>query len=238
VLVYRAALDPIGDGEGISGVFYNHPRLGFCILVNTATTPGRQTFTLAHEFAHALFHYQDYGLVSRTNDPDRKERFADAFAAHFLVPGAALRARVAQSPLGAVVGPLDVLTLHRYFRVSYATMLVRLHSEGLLSPEQYAEYRTYSPSRLAARLGLDCEDYRPSASAPATSLASYPPSVLERTRALIESGDLSPAGAADLLQLAQEEVLGELLSPPEQAADNERQEFEELPAPVVSRGRR
>ena len=44
--------------------------------------------------------------------------------------------------------------------------------------------------------------------------------------------------AADLLQLAQEEVLGELLSPPEQAVDIERQEFEELPAPVLIRGRR
>ena len=87
VLVYRVALDPIGDGEGVSGAFYNHPHLGACVLVNTATTPGRQTFTLAHEFAHALFHYQERGLVSRTADPSRTERFADAFAAHFLVPG-------------------------------------------------------------------------------------------------------------------------------------------------------
>jgi transcriptional regulator with XRE-family HTH domain len=86
VLIYRVALDPIGDGEGVSGIFYNHPKLGYCILVNTRTTPGRQTFTLAHELAHALFHYQERGLVSRTRDPDRKERLADDFAAHLLVP--------------------------------------------------------------------------------------------------------------------------------------------------------
>jgi Zn-dependent peptidase ImmA (M78 family)/transcriptional regulator with XRE-family HTH domain len=235
VLVYRVALDPIGDGEGVSGVFYNHPRLGYSILVNTATTPGRQTFTLAHEFAHALFHYQERGLVSRTNDPDRTERFADAFAAHFLVPGAALREWVARSPWGEVLSPLDVLDLHRYFRVSYATMLIRLRSEGLLSPERYEEYRAYSPSRLAARLGLECDDYYPSASIPGTSLACYPTSVLERVRALIDAGDLSPAGAADLLQVAQEEILDELLAPPEPAQESERREFDELPGPATRR---
>ncbi len=57
-LVYRASLGDIGRGsDGVSGAFYNHPKLGYSILVNADTAPGRQVFTLAHEFAHALFHY-------------------------------------------------------------------------------------------------------------------------------------------------------------------------------------
>ncbi len=235
VLVYRVALDPIGGGEGVSGIFYNHPRLGYCVLVNTATTPGRQTFTLAHEFAHALFHYQESGLVSRAGDPDRTERFADAFAAHLLAPAEALRERVKRTPHGEVVSPLDVVNLQRYFRVSYATMLIRLRSEGLLLPEQYEEYRTYSPSRLAARLGLGTDEYRPSAAGSGISLGCYPTSVLDRTSTLVRDGDLTPTGAADLLQVSQEEVLGELLAPPEPAQESERREFDELPAPTAPR---
>ena len=74
--------------RGSVGAFYNHPKLGYSIFVNADTAPGRQTFTMAHEFAHALFHYPTVGVVSRKGDRDPKERFADAFAAHFLVPAA------------------------------------------------------------------------------------------------------------------------------------------------------
>jgi IrrE N-terminal-like domain len=82
----------MGQGsEGGSGAFYNHPKLGYSILVNADTAPGRQTFTMAHEFAHALFHYPTVGVISRKGDRDPKERFTDAFAAHFFVPSGALR---------------------------------------------------------------------------------------------------------------------------------------------------
>lgn len=241
ILVYRAALDQIGDGEGVSGIFYNHPRLGFAILVNTCTTPGRQTFTLAHEFAHALFHYQERGLVSRTRDTDRKERFADAFAAHLLVPGEKLRELVDEAPDGGaadeVLSPFDVLRLHRYFRVSYATMLNRLRGEGLLNQEQYDIFRGYSPSALARSLGLDCTEYFPAKGGNGVTLGMYPPSVLERVRRLVQENELSPAGAADLLRVSQEEILGELLVFA-LAKDEEEREFVELPDPPAPRAKR
>ena len=234
VLVYRAALDEIGDGEGVSGLFYNHPRLGFAILVNTATTAGRQTFTLAHELAHALFHYQERGLVSRTRDPDRKERFADAFAAHFLVPGEQLRQLV--GGVGAPLTPLDAVRLQRYFRVSYATMLNRLRGEGLLSQDDYEEYSGYSPSALARSLGLDAAEYVLPREGAGISLGTYPPSVLQRVERMIRDGDLTPAGAADLLQVSQEEILDLLRV--ETANDDERHEFDELPVPAAPRTKR
>lgn len=234
VLVYRVALDPIGDDEGVSGATYNHPRLGACILVNTASTPGRQTFTLAHELAHVLFHYQTPAIVSRSGDLDRTERFADAFAAHFLVPGDALCLQVAQLPYQEIASAFDVLALQRSFRVSYATMLNRLRSERLLSPEQYDEYREYSPSNLAHRLGLIHQEPAQSRQI-GISLGCYPTSVLDRVNALIRSDDLTPGGAADLLQVAQEEVLLDLLAEPASATENESREFAELPDPSVRR---
>ncbi len=237
ILVYRVALDPIGDGEGVSGIFYNHPRLGSTVLVNTHTTPGRQTFTLAHEFAHALFHCQERGLVSRTRDTDRKERFADAFAAHFLAPGGRLHELVAGSPDGGV-SPYEIVRLHRYFRVSYATMLNRLRNEGLLSDQQYQDLKRVSPVSLARQLGWDCSDYMLTQTRQNVSLATYPPSVLERVRQFIHEEELTPAGAADLLQVPAEEILADLLQPFPQATPEEEREFAELPEPNAPRSRR
>lgn len=235
VLVYRVALDPITDDQGVSGVTYNHPRLGSCILVNTATTPGRQTFTLAHEFAHTLFHYRTPGLVSRAGDPDRAERFADDFATHFLVPSDTLRAWVRRLPNTEVASAYDVIDLQQGFRVSYATMLNRLGAEGLLAPEQYQEYQGYSPSYLAAQRGLAVDDYALSHRAHTIALECYPTSILDRVSTLVKQQALSPAAAADLLQIPLEEINDELLAKPLAASAVETREFRELPKPRMDR---
>lgn len=228
VLVYRVSLDALED-SGVSGIFYNHPRLGYCILVNTNTTTGRQTFTLAHEFAHALFHYQETGLVSRAGDPDRKEKFADVFAAHFLVPSPTLRALARRDQEGYIHDPYEVIRLQRYFRVTYAMMLIRLNSDGLLRPAQFHAYKGYSPRDLAHHLGLDDQLSEREPSAGGVTLGTYPPSVLERVRSLIEQDELSPAAAASLLRVSQEAIRDQLLATPEHARPDEQREFRELP---------
>jgi hypothetical protein len=53
---------------------------------------------------------------------------------------------------------------------------------------------------------------------------------------MIRDGDLTPAGAADLLQVSQEEILDLLRV--ETANDDERHEFDELPAPAAPRAKR
>jgi Zn-dependent peptidase ImmA (M78 family) len=88
VLIWRL---PLGAdlGEAPSGFFYNHPKAGFCVAVNSQITLGRQVFTLAHELAHAYFHSQDADVVVSMPGGDHgRERFADAFAGEFLVPSA------------------------------------------------------------------------------------------------------------------------------------------------------
>ncbi len=237
-LVYRASLGPLTDPGGVSGIFYNHARLGYCICINSDTTRGRQLFTLAHEFSHALFHYHETGLVSRASSADRKERFADAFAGHFLVPGAALHDLVRQVSGDRVRDPFAVIRLQRYFRVSYATMLYRLLSEDLLTQVQYEEYQGYSPSHLAAQLGLDTHEYRHQTGTDDVTLSIYPTSVLERVRTLVQTRELDAATAGAVLQVPQEAILSELLAVPKEADPDERREFAELPPPPRPRKRR
>src|SRR6266487_4029012 len=83
----RIYLAPLGgDLRGtVSGAFLPHDEVGFSILVNAQTTPGRRQFTLAHELAHALFHGRR-PYVGWLGRPEAVERFADQFAAEFLVP--------------------------------------------------------------------------------------------------------------------------------------------------------
>ncbi len=64
------------------------------ILVNTLDSPGRQRFTLAHEFDHVLHNDGDALIVDRAESPDvqdQTERRADNFARHFLAPDGGVR---------------------------------------------------------------------------------------------------------------------------------------------------
>jgi hypothetical protein len=234
-LVYRAPLGDLGRGnKGVSGAFYNHPKLGYSILVNADTAPGRQTFTMAHEFAHALFHYPTVGVVSRTGDRDPKERFADTFAAHFLVPSGALRELSVPSWRENGVEPYRAVSLAANFRVSYATLLYRLLQEGLIPEWNHEDLKRYSPSAMARQLGLDDGLFRVPERRP-LYLERYPLSILEWVRWAVEEEELSHAQAADLLNvdvITFRHQIGLLENPPE-ATEEEEREFDQLPPRVA-----
>lgn len=130
VLVYGGYLPA---ESGIWGAFYRHPWLGPSVFVNLNTTLSRRAFTLAHELAHLLYHYHLPSIVCRREGLSPREleaeRFANAWAAHFLVPGKALRG--AAKRLGEL-SPETALLLANRFRVSYAFLLFRLQNEGLI----------------------------------------------------------------------------------------------------------
>ena len=147
---------PSVDREVASlGAFYNHPELGYCLLVNSDTTLGRQAFTLAHEFAHALFHYPSRGLISWKGERDPREKFADVFAAHFLVPTKQLKDLVEDDRQSGWPDPYEALQLASYFRVSYATLLYRLFEEKIIEGDTYrvAEGIQPEPDGLLPRHG-------------------------------------------------------------------------------------
>ncbi len=231
VLVYRAALGSIsGPSGGVSGAFYNHPELGYCLLVNSDTTPGRQVFTLAHEFAHALFHYPSRGLVSWKGIRDPREKFADVFAAHFLVPTKQLKDVVEDKRRSGWPDPYEALQLASYFRVSYATLLYRLLEEKIIEDDTYKWLKEYSPSQMAFYLGMDPEEFSIPEHKP-LHLERYPVSVIERVKRAVDNAELTPSQAAGLLEVdvytLQRHI--KMFSDPPKADAEERLEFEELP---------
>ncbi len=232
VLVYRAALGSInGPRGGVSGAFYNHPGLGYCLLVNSDTTPGRQAFTLAHEFAHALFHYPSRGLISWKGVRDPREKFADVFAAHFLVPTKQLKELVEDDKRNGWPDPYEALQLASYFRVSYATLLYRLFEEKFIEEDTYEWLKGYSPSQMAYYLGMDPEEFI-IPEHKTLHLERYPVSVIEQVKRAVDDAELTPSQAAGLLGVdvytLQRRI--KLFSDPPKAGVEERLEFEELPS--------
>lgn len=226
VLIWRL---PLGAdlGEAPSGFFYNHPLAGFSIAVNSQMTLGRQVFTLAHEFAHAYFHSQNADVVvSMPGEDHGRERFADAFAGEFLVPGDELRRVVGElASFEDLANPALVVHLQRHFGVSFATLRVRLLQEKLISRPDYDALGEASPSRLALALGyrvhpadMGSYDLNP--------LAAQPTRVLLLVRAALERNVITPGDAAEVLGTSTEEIR-QLLARPG-AADDERRVQQDL----------
>ncbi len=205
-----------------SGLFYNHPLAGFCVVVNSDMTLGRQVFTLAHELAHAFFHSQDVDVwISMPGARAEGERFADLFAGELLVPGEALARLIDELEAWEdIADPVMVVHLQRHFGVSYAALLVRLRQEKLITPEQYEALGRISPSTLAKRLGYpvnpaDLGDYE------LAPLDRFPDRMLRLFRAAIVRGVVTLGDAAETLGVSVEDVLV-LLEQPEAGASERR----------------
>jgi Zn-dependent peptidase ImmA (M78 family) len=210
-----------------SGFFYNHPQAGFCIAINSQMTLGRQVFTLAHEFAHAFFHSQTSDVIVSMPGADRvRERFADAFAGEFLVPGDELRRVVGElEHFDNLDNPSLVVHLQRHFGVSFATIRVRLLHERLLSQSAYDALAEASPSRLARALGyrvhpadMGSYDLHP--------LESQPARVLLLVRHALERSAITTGDAAEMLGTSTEEIR-QLLAQPV-AGEGERRAQQDL----------
>lgn len=153
ITLYRS---PMGSdlGRVPSGAFLNHPEVGFSILVNLDMTPGRRRFTVAHELAHALFHSNKNRFVI-SQGRSSMERFADDFAAEFLMPAEGVRRFMEDIGLPSKIEEaVDAIHIQRYFNVSWAMALVQLRRMGAMAEETFQTLRReVRPVILASSLG-------------------------------------------------------------------------------------
>lgn len=206
IAVYRGPLGSNLDST-VSGAFVNHDAVGFGVLVNSQTTPGRRRFTLAHELAHALFHGDGLQVsVSFSGRREALERFANAFAAEFLVPVAALRSAVESFGQPKVIDAETVVHLQRMFRVSYAMMLVRLRAANLLAATDDERLRRVQPVHVAQRLGYlpDADEWEQDPEC--WGLASFPRRFLRLLRRALDQERITIGGAAQITGLALEDI--------------------------------
>lgn len=204
ITVYRA---PLGRDlkKTVSGAFLPHAGVGFAVLVNSDTTPGRRRFTLAHELAHALFHGGKHS-VSYFGRRESVERFADTFAAEFLVPTQSLRSAVESLGVTRVAEAELVVHLQRLFDVSYAMMLVRLRSAGLITEGDLERLRGVQPVHTAQRLGYATDEDEWAQDPERWGLARFPRRFLRLLSRALSEGRVTVSGAASMTGLALDDI--------------------------------
>lgn len=163
--------------NGLSGAATYDPQGWACILVNANEQLYRRNFTIAHEYAHCLAHLKpSSGLgsaveratlsahIDQSNPEvyfasrDQKERFANAFAASFLMPSQPvhdLYDRFVRAP-GKFTDDMLYL-MATYFGVSHVAVGWRLVTLRKITRRDWKEYleREYARPFLAQRLGYD-----------------------------------------------------------------------------------
>ncbi|MHB8290202.1 MAG: ImmA/IrrE family metallo-endopeptidase [Acidimicrobiales bacterium] len=151
----------------IVGLFIWSTTHGPCVGINAAHPLERQRWSLAHEYAHFLAQrtHTEVTLLQSYQRTPATERFADAFAEHFLMPASGLKRRFQEIRLSRPHGitPADLLNLADRYLVSAESMGRRLRNLGLIRPGTW-EHLVDSGFRVReAQKLLDIDTLQPDA---------------------------------------------------------------------------
>ena len=148
----------------VAGLFVYVEPLGGCVAVNANHPPERRGWTLAHEYAHFLVSRDraEVTLVSYRRQVPETERFADAFAASFLMPRSGLSRRFNQlkrSKAGHVTAAALVQLAHTY-QVSVQALTLRLEELRLIRAGTWDRLKdqNFQPRSAARMLGQQTGD--------------------------------------------------------------------------------
>lgn len=174
------------------------------ILVNRDQPTSRALFTLAHELGHVLS--GDGGEVVTldfTLEPhSASERFANVFAASFLMPPSSVQEEI--DKYGKTSKAIARMVVR--FGVSFESLVYRLHNLGVISASSRDQLQSRGwPAVLA---DLDPEERRRALSRRGTRPERRPPGILlGRTLAGYEAGVVSVRPLAALLDCDADELL-------------------------------
>ena len=165
------------------------------ILVNSATTRGRQHFTIAHEFYH-LF-YDDNPMPHMCDGKATgEEKNANMFASALLLPrGGVLSMFSPEEITGRTVKLATILRIEQFFGVSRLNLLLRLKDLGLISEKLIEEIRSISIKDSARAYGYDLSLYEPGNEN--LVIGDFG----EKARILFESGKISEGHYYELLNM-------------------------------------
>ncbi len=190
----------LGMPSQVAGMFVYQQRLGGCIAVNSNHPEERRRWTLAHEYAHFLVdRFQTHvTYVSPSRRTPAVERFADGFAAHFLMPTVSVRRRfhdIRRSRQGDIT-PADLCTFAHAYDVSFEALVRRLESLDLLRPGTWERLKNagFKVREAQKLLGLSPRDR-------SGSCQSLPLRYQHLAAEAYERGDLSEGEFARFLRV-------------------------------------
>lgn len=126
------------------------------ILINSAHSPGRQNFTLAHELYHILDNDEKVYICSE-GLKNKIEENADEFASNFIITEHGLYDFIESNDIDKW-NIDDVIKCEQYFQIDHNSLIRRLYSEKLIDESQFAEFSLNIISK-ARKLGYDMSLY-------------------------------------------------------------------------------
>lgn len=120
----------------VAGLFAMAEPAGACVAVNALHPYERQRWTLAHEFGHFLTSRHQAEVTDLpTGSPRGGERFAEAFAASFLMPASSITRRFQSARLSrnGAFTVADLLQIAAQFEVSPQALSLRLEDLRLVA---------------------------------------------------------------------------------------------------------
>lgn len=148
--------------DEISGICIKSASL---IAVNSRSTLGRQSFSIAHELYHYFFDGEKT-FVSYFGDnfnTGKTEKEANLFASYLLMPDSGFSS-LCQRLTGNELHKIDlfgILEIEQYYRISRNAVLIRLVTDGYLTLDETEQYKT-DILRNAKKLGYEVSLYLPS----------------------------------------------------------------------------
>jgi Zn-dependent peptidase ImmA (M78 family)/transcriptional regulator with XRE-family HTH domain len=123
----------------MAGFYAYAEPLGACIAVNAVHPFERQRWSMAHEYGHFMTSRErsEITTLRRWDRQPAHERFAESFAANWLMPRTGLTRRVHELVRGRELTPADVLHLASTYQVSAQAMILRLEDLRLLPQGSY-----------------------------------------------------------------------------------------------------
>lgn len=216
----------------VAGLFGYNDRLGGCIGVNIGHPWYRGNWSLAHECGHFLTtrFYADVDIMQKGRwGKQRAERFADSFAANFLMPRSGVNRRLSEVEMSRKerITIADLVTLADYFGVSVQAMCLRLENLKRIQTGSWDRLKAgdFKPDKARQALGLLRSDKRHSA---------WPVRYLLLAKAAFEKGELSENQLAKKLRtdiVSAREIMQELDS---LVVSEEGEEFSIIPVDLAS----
>jgi len=147
----------------IAGLFAYNEDLGACIGINSKHPRDRRNWSLAHEYGHFLMtRYQpEITILTVPTRSNRKEKLADGFARHFLMPAGGLNRRFTELHRSSESGITlaHVCSLANLYQVSVQALMLRLEELHRLPTGTWERLKDegFKVQQAQALLGIDID---------------------------------------------------------------------------------
>ncbi|MFN0096172.1 MAG: ImmA/IrrE family metallo-endopeptidase [Dehalococcoidia bacterium] len=181
----------------VGAVFAASQAAGPCVAINRGHPAARQRWSMAHELAHFLT-TPERADVFRAESYERlpaAERFAERFAAAFLMPRPGLERRLrGLASSGASVDLGSLILLAAEYGVSLEALALRLEDLGTVPPSTWDRLQTKGLRLREAAQALGVAPQPP-------DQETFPRRYLVLVVSAFENGDLTESQAASLLDM-------------------------------------